>query len=126
MTDPAPSAETPSALDEALVFGEMEADSMRNLVRGDPDAAGPESGLPDFVAARAELAALRRRCEAMQAALTKVADWLDSLAADSERQAKDSRFITLAEACAADARNFKATAKSCRRALSGAAGEGKA
>jgi hypothetical protein len=51
------------------------------------------------------------------AKLDQVASWLERLAADSEQQAKDTRFSSLAEACAADAKNYRATAKDIRAAL---------
>jgi hypothetical protein len=48
--------------------------------------------------------------------------WLDKCAAQSEGQAKDSTFISLAEASAADAKNFRATAKAMREIIAKAEG----
>lgn len=45
----------------------------------------------------------------MYAELRRVAGWLDRLAAQAETQAKDLRFTSLAEACAADAKNYRKT-----------------
>lgn len=45
----------------------------------------------------------------MFAKLEKIVAWLEKLAASSEQQAKDTRFITLSEANIADAKNYRAT-----------------
>lgn len=50
--------------------------------------------------------------------LEKVAAWLDRLAYSSEQQATASRFVTLTDACTADAKNYRATAKDIRTAIS--------
>lgn len=55
----------------------------------------------------------------LRGALQKVILWLERLAASSEQQAKDTRFVTLAEANAADAKNYRATADNLRQALTG-------
>lgn len=47
----------------------------------------------------------------LRAKLGKVANWLDRLATAAERAAKDTRFASLAEAQAADAKNYRATIK---------------
>lgn len=53
----------------------------------------------------------------LRSALQRVISWLDRLADQSERQAKTYRFASLAEACAADAKNYRATADTLRQAL---------
>ncbi len=58
-----------------------------------------------------------QRVAELEAALKRVVDWLDRLAVQSETQAKDTRFATLSEACAADAKNYRATAKPLRALL---------
>lgn len=55
--------------------------------------------------------------ERKDAALRKVILWLERLAERSEREAKDRRFVSLANAHAADAKNYRATAADLRRAL---------
>ncbi len=50
-------------------------------------------------------------------AATRIVKWLDRLAAAAEERAKDTRFITLSEANAADAKNYRATAADLRAAL---------
>ena len=48
----------------------------------------------------------------------RVAAWLDRLADNAERQAAtNERFRSLHEACVADARNYRATARDIRRAI---------
>lgn len=49
--------------------------------------------------------------ERLRAKLGKVANWLDRLATAAERAAKDTRFASLSEAQAADAKNYRATIK---------------
>ncbi len=49
--------------------------------------------------------------------LQKIIKWLDMLAADSAKQARETRLITIKEACEKDAANLKATAGKCRKAL---------
>jgi len=51
----------------------------------------------------------------------RLVDWLDKLTVEAEREAKDNRFITLKEAHAADAKNFRATAIAMREAIKQAA-----
>jgi len=53
----------------------------------------------------------------------RIADWLESLAVQSDKQAADKRFPSLADASAADAKNYRATAKSILVALKGVKGE---
>lgn len=53
----------------------------------------------------------------MFAALTKIATWFEDQAARCEKQAQDTRFITIAEASAADAKNYRAMARDARNAL---------
>lgn len=53
----------------------------------------------------------------LRAKLEKVAAWLDRLAEDSERRAKDTRFESLSKASAADAKNYRATAADIRSVL---------
>jgi len=60
----------------------------------------------------------------MYAALKRVTAWLDSIADDAEKQAKDSRFITLKEACEKDAKNFSATSNDLKKALAKADKDG--
>ena len=45
----------------------------------------------------------------LRAKLWKVVGWLDRLAMDAEERAQDRRFLSLAEANAADAKNYRAT-----------------
>jgi len=47
----------------------------------------------------------------------RIVEWLERLAAGTETLAKDTRFITLAEANAADAKNYRASAKGLRAAI---------
>ena len=51
------------------------------------------------------------------AKLEKVAVWLDRLTAHNKQLAAKTDYITLKEACEADAKNFGATAKDIRAAL---------
>jgi hypothetical protein len=51
--------------------------------------------------------------------IMRVIKWVEMLAEASETRAKDTRFITLSEANAADARNYRATASDLRRELDG-------
>jgi hypothetical protein len=47
----------------------------------------------------------------------RIIAWLDRLAAAAEERAKDKRFITLAEANEADARNYRATSADVQKAI---------
>lgn len=58
------------------------------------------------------------REQRIEAELRKVADWVERLLAYSESRAKDRQFPSLSEAHEADARNYRATLKSIRAALS--------
>lgn len=58
----------------------------------------------------------------MLAKLEKVVAWLDRLADRSEQDAKDTRFVSLAQAHADDARNYRATADSIRPVIAKATG----
>jgi hypothetical protein len=51
------------------------------------------------------------------AALDKIATWFERQAARDEAQAKNTRFGTLSEAYAADAKNYRAMAKHAREAI---------
>lgn len=55
----------------------------------------------------------------MRAALEKTIAWLGKLAEQSEQQERQNRgrFNSLADACAADAKNYRATANGLRKAL---------
>jgi hypothetical protein len=53
----------------------------------------------------------------LRSIIQRVITWLDGLAAQSDEQAKDTRFQTQSDACAADAKNYRATADSLRRTL---------
>ena len=53
----------------------------------------------------------------MRAKLEKVAAWLDRLTAHNKQRAAKTDYITLKEACEADAKNFGATAKDIRATL---------
>jgi hypothetical protein len=53
---------------------------------------------------------LLQKCE-------KVANWLSRLASAAEERAKDTRFIALSEANAADAKNYRATEKDIRDSI---------
>ena len=56
----------------------------------------------------------------LRTVIQRVIGWIDSLAAQSEAQEKQNRgrFNSLADACAADAKNYRATANNLRRELS--------
>lgn len=51
------------------------------------------------------------------AELEKIAVWLDRLASDCEASEKNCRFITLREAYASDAKNYRATIAHIRAAI---------
>ena len=53
----------------------------------------------------------------------KVTDWLERIATQSDKQAADKRFPSLAAASAADAKNYRAIAKSIFEALQRVKGE---
>lgn len=57
--------------------------------------------------------------ERLREVITRVVKWVEMLADASEIRAKDTRFITLSEANAADARNYRATANDLKRELAG-------
>lgn len=60
----------------------------------------------------------RATITAMRAKLSKLAAWLDRLGCQSEKQAETSRnFSSLADACRADAKNYRATAADIRKVL---------
>ena len=60
----------------------------------------------------------RANCHAdLVAALKKILDWFHSQAAIADEAAKDSRFPSLAEAYAADARNYRAMVGDIKAAL---------
>jgi hypothetical protein len=69
----------------------------------------------------AEIVRLRKEHAAMRAKLEKVAAYCDRLAERAEANAKDSRFISLAKANEADAKNWRATAMDIRTAIPGEA-----
>lgn len=73
------------------------------------------------------IASLRARVEELEKALKtgaieleRITKWLERLSVVAERQAKDTRFQTLADANAADARNYRNTIKSIEPALTAA------
>jgi len=49
--------------------------------------------------------------------LQKVVKWLEMLATNAEKRAEDKRFLSLSEANAADAKNWRATAKDINEIL---------
>lgn len=54
----------------------------------------------------------------LRSTIQRVIVWLEGLAKQSDQQAKNSaRFQSLADACKADAKNYRATADSLRKAL---------
>jgi hypothetical protein len=55
--------------------------------------------------------------KALVANSEKVAGWLERNATAAENRAKDTRFPSLAEANAFDARNYRSTAEDIRKAL---------
>ena len=61
--------------------------------------------------------------EEMLAALQRVTKWLIRCAEADEERAKDTRFSTLSEACTADAKNYRATAKDLQGAIDKARGK---
>ena len=75
--------------------------------------APEEKGRIAFDVQRAN-ARLMAAAPEMLAKLEKVVAWLDRLADKSERDAKDTRFASLAQAHADDALNYRATADSIR------------
>jgi len=52
----------------------------------------------------------------------QIVAWLDKLARHSEGQAATTRFETMREACLADAKNYRATAKDVQAAIAKATG----
>jgi hypothetical protein len=54
--------------------------------------------------------------------LQKVVAWLDRLATRAEKDAKDTRFVSLSEANAADAKNYRATIADISAAIAKATG----
>lgn len=71
----------------------------------------------------AELARIDDERAEMLAKLKKVRDWLLRLKTQSEQQAKtNTRFPSLAEACAADADNYRKTAASIEATIAKAEG----
>lgn len=74
--------------------------------------------------------AVREALEQSVLKLEKIGAWLERLAIASDAQARDTRFVTLAEAAAADAKNYRKTVADliptiakARAALSKPAGE---
>lgn len=65
---------------------------------------------------------LRETIGELTAKCKKISAWLHRVAADDEVRAKDKRFISLAEACAADAKNYRATAADIDAAIAKAEG----
>lgn len=63
---------------------------------------------------------LLKALEESAIAMEKITRWLDRLAASAENQAKDTRFQSLAEANAADAKNYRNTIKAITPALDAA------
>ena len=53
----------------------------------------------------------------LRRALDRVTTWLDRLAIEAEKRARDTRFQTLADANAKDAKNYRATAADLRSAM---------
>ena len=53
----------------------------------------------------------------------KLVEWLDRMTARAEKEAKENTFITLREAHAADAKNFRASVKGMRAAVLKAEGK---
>lgn len=53
----------------------------------------------------------------MRDALERMVEWLERLAGRADVRAADKRFMTLADAAAADAKNYRATAADLRAAL---------
>ena len=64
-----------------------------------------------------EVATLAASAPNLLTKLDKVATWLEGLADKCEKAAAESPFITIKEACKADARNYAATAKDIRAAI---------
>lgn len=72
-------------------------------------------------AAISDLAALRASHAELMAKLEKIAAWQERLASNCKINAHKSRFETMKEAYAADAKNHAATAADIRSALANAA-----
>lgn len=68
---------------------------------------------------RAEVSEMHAEIARLRTALSKVITWVDGLAAQSSAQEKQNRgrFDSLADACAADAKNYRATARNLRSVL---------
>jgi hypothetical protein len=84
----------------------------------------PTSGFskddPTLIAAKNYIAGLeaeRTRSLALVRESKKVVAWLKALAGFAESRAKDKRFLSLSEANAADAKNYRATAKHLEASL---------
>ena len=69
------------------------------------------------------MSASSAREEALEAALTKIATWMEKQADRDSSAAKATRFETLKHAYTADAKNYRAMAKDARAALSRTAKE---
>jgi hypothetical protein len=54
---------------------------------------------------------------------TRVVEWIERLAATAEERAKDTRFLSLSEANAFDAKNYRASIKGLRAAIAKAEGK---
>lgn len=68
---------------------------------------------------------LRRKLEAFDALLgvcKRIGAWLNRLAEQSDRRARETTFVTLQEANVADAKNYRATAADVQKAIAQAEG----
>ena len=68
----------------------------------------------------AEVGKLENDREVLLKNLVKVADWLEDLKNQSKRGAETCAFLSLKDAYIADAKNYEATEKSVRAAISSA------
>ncbi len=84
------------------------------------DAARPVDMSKVIGGKSSALESAMRENERLRAKMSKLAGWLDRLAIQSDKQAESSaRFTTLANACKADAINYRAAAADIRAALQG-------
>ena len=95
------------------------------VVKGDNEIASvarpPRSGAGRSEEAEANAHLIAAAPELYREAI-QVVEWLDRLAARADENAKDTRFQSLADANAADAKNYRASAKGLRAAIAKAEG----
>lgn len=106
--------------DDDLAIGrELESkDAEIDRLKADLATFGKDTEATENRVIDAEFAATEAKHDNMRlrTALNKTIAWLDRLATQSDAQAKNNRgrFDSLADACAADAKNYRATAADLR------------